>query len=179
LASDIISTFGLTGRARQTLTDTLAVAQRSQRTASVVGLAGLLWSGLGVVAAMEFALDSSWDVSGRGFKDRLWGLAWLAGAGVILMASSAVTGVVGYLPAVAAVLAAPLSIALGPSLDIALWLWTLTVPTNEVAGDPRGSSAYELWDGARYPPVGTAWDALLPPAFAAPPPCDDPGWGSA
>jgi membrane protein len=134
LASDIISTFGLTGRARQTVTDTLAVAQRSQRTASVVGLAGLLWSGLGVVAAMEFALDSSWNVGGRGFKDRLWGLAWLAGAGVILMASFAVTGVVGYLPAVAAVLAAPLSIGVGLAIDIGLWLWTLTVLTNKDVG---------------------------------------------
>src|SRR5437879_12343741 len=64
LASDIISTFGLTGRARQTLTDTLALAQRSQRTASVVGLAGLLWLVLGVLAAVEFALYSWWGVVG-------------------------------------------------------------------------------------------------------------------
>src|SRR2546430_12272504 len=106
LASDIISTFGLTGRARQTLTDTLAVAQRSQRTASVVGLAGLLWSGLGVVSAMEFALDSPWNVRGRGFKDRLWGLAWLAGAGGIPMARLAVNRVGGVFPPRAAGLAA-------------------------------------------------------------------------
>ena len=134
LAGDIISTFGLTGRARETVIDTLAVAQRSRQTASVVGIAGLLWSGLGVVSAMEFALDSVWSVSGRGLKDRLWGLAWLAGAGMILLASFAVTGVVGYLPAVAAVLAAPLSITVGLAIDIGLWLWTFTVLTNHDVG---------------------------------------------
>jgi membrane protein len=130
LADDIISAFGLAGKARQTFTDALAVAQRSRQAASVVGLVGLLWSGLGVVGAMEFALDSVWAVSGRGLKDRLWGLAWLAGAGVILIGSFAVTGIVGYLPAPAAVLAAPLSLALGLAIDVGLWLWTFTVLTN-------------------------------------------------
>ncbi|HMC80716.1 MAG TPA: YihY/virulence factor BrkB family protein [Acidimicrobiia bacterium] len=130
LAADLISTFGLTGKARQTFTDALAVAQRSRQAASVVGLVGVLWSGLAVVGAMEFALDSVWRVSGRGLKDRLWGLAWLGGAGLILIGSFAVTGVVGYLPAPAAVLAAPLSIALGLAIDVCLWLWTFTVLTN-------------------------------------------------
>ena len=134
LADNLISAFGVTGTARQTFTSALAAAERSKRTASAVGLAGLLWSGLAVVGAMQFALNSVWRVEGRGLKDRLWGLAWLGGAGVILVASFGVTAVVGYLPAIAAVLAAPLSVVFGLAIDVGLWLWTFTVLTNRDVG---------------------------------------------
>jgi uncharacterized BrkB/YihY/UPF0761 family membrane protein len=47
-----------------------------------VGFAGLLWSALGLVGALQYAYDSVWQVTGRGLKDKVlarpgwWGQRW-------------------------------------------------------------------------------------------------------
>jgi len=105
-------------------------AEQSRKAASVVGVLGLLWSGLGVVAALQFAFDSVWQIAGRGIKDKLFGLGWLAGAGLIFVASFAITAAVRVLPGPAWPFAFLLTLAVG----VALWLWTFQALTNRDVG---------------------------------------------
>jgi len=126
VAGEIIRKLGLTGEASKAVTSAIATAEHSRRAASVIGLAGLLWSGLGLVAAIEYALDTVWQVKGRGLRDKLGGLLWLAGAGLLFVASFAITTALNFLPpAVAA-----LGVVVGLGVDVALWLWTFKVLTN-------------------------------------------------
>ena len=130
LADDVITRLGLTGEAARFVTDLIRQTERSRQLASVVGVAGLLWTGLGLVAAVQYALNTAWQVKGRGVKDKLAGLAWLAGAGVLFLVSFAVTAAANVLPPPLAPLG-PLA-ALG--VDVALWLWTMRVLTNRAVG---------------------------------------------
>ena len=130
LPEEVISRLGLTGQAAQALRDAMETAERSRRAASILGLAGLLLSGLGLVAAVEFMCDAVWQVSGRGFKDKLWGLAWLAGATVIFLGSFTLTALLRHLPGPAA----PVALVVALVVDAALWLWTFRVLTNRDVG---------------------------------------------
>jgi membrane protein len=130
VAGDIIRNLGLSGEGAKAITSAIQEAERSRKTASVVGLVGLLWSGLGLVAALQFAFDSVWQTAGRGLRDKLVGLAWLIGAGLILLGSIAVTAAVNFLPG----FLAPLALAVTLFVDFALWLWTLKVLPNRDVG---------------------------------------------
>jgi membrane protein len=113
--------------------DTVEQAEESKAAASIVGVAGLLWSGLGLVAAIQYALDQAWQVTGRGMKDKLFGLAWLVGGAGLFVSSLAVTTVIGALPG----FFAPLNIAVGLGLSFALFLWTMKVlPHRDVGWKP-------------------------------------------
>ena len=130
LAGDVVSWFGLTGDAARIVTDAIAAAEANRAAASLVGLAGMLYSGLGVVAALNHAYDSVWQVQGRGIRDKLYGLAWLVGAGVLFLASFAITATVAVLPP----FLAPLNLAGGLVLGTALFLWSSTVLCNRRVG---------------------------------------------
>ena len=125
LPSRIIGELGLTGNAADVVVKAIATAQESRRGALGFGTIGLLWSGLGMVAAIQYALDNVWQVTGRGLKDKLGGLIWLAGSVVILTASFGLTAVLNVLPWVA-----PLSILVGLAVNFALWMWTLRALVN-------------------------------------------------
>lgn len=130
LADDLIRNLGLTGTGADTVRQAITTARHSRKAASVIGLVGLFWSGLGLVAAVQYAINTVWQVKGRGLKDKLVGLAWLAGAVILFAASFAVTAVVNFLPAVVA----PLSIVVGLALNTALWVWTMKVMGNRDVG---------------------------------------------
>ena len=141
LASDATQELGLQGDAARLVTDAIAAAEENRRTASAVGIVGLLSSALGVVAALQHAYDSVWQVKGRGLKDKLYGVAWLVGAGLLFAASFALTTVVQFLPGPAW----PVGIALGLAVSVALFLWTSQVLVN----------------------LDVPWRALLPGAVVA------------
>lgn len=126
LAADATRELGLQGDAARLVTDAIAAAEENRRTASVVGIVGLLSSALGVVAALQHAYDSVWQVKGRGLKDKLYGLAWLVGAALLFAASFALTTAVQFLPGPAW----PLGVALGLLVSVALFLWTSQVLVN-------------------------------------------------
>jgi len=133
LGRDAAEFLGLTGDARTLVIDTVEQAEQSKAAASIVGVAGLLWSGLGLVAAIQYALDQVWQVTGRGMKDKLFGLAWLVGGALLFVSSIAVTSVVQALPAIFA----PLNIAVGLALSFGLFLWTMKVlPHRDVGWKP-------------------------------------------
>src|SRR5215471_6699457 len=55
LAGDIISRLGLTGDTARFVTDLIRQTEHSRHVASVVGFVGSLWTGLGLVAAVQYA----------------------------------------------------------------------------------------------------------------------------
>lgn len=126
LAADVIARIGLSGEAASAVTSAIAQAETSRAVAGPIGLAGLLWSGLGLVAAIQFAFDSVWQVGGRGLRDKLVGLLWLAGSGTLLVASAVVTAVTTAVPGVAT----PLGVVATLAVDTALWLWSMRTLTN-------------------------------------------------
>jgi membrane protein len=125
-ASKTVDELGLEGRAAEEVLNAIDAAERSRRTATVVGFVGLLWSGLAVVGALGNALNAAWQVKGRGFKGKLWELLWLAGTGGLFLASLAIGPVLRVLPGPAVV---P-SVLLGLVVDVLLMLWTFRQLTN-------------------------------------------------
>ncbi len=123
LAGEVINRLGLAGDAARGMTTAIATAQRSRRAASIAGVAGLLWTGLGLVAAFQYAVNAAWQVTGHGWRDKLNGLGWLAGATLLFATSFATSAVVGVLPA----FLAPLGVLAGLSVNLGLWMWTFKV----------------------------------------------------
>jgi membrane protein len=129
VAGSVVKNLGLTGDAAKAVRDAVAAAEHSRKAASIIGLAGLLWSGLGLISALQYGYDSVWQVEPRGMKDKLVGLLWLAGAAVLFVLSAAVTTVLHWLPGW-------LSFAgffVGVGVSLVLWIWTSKVLPNRDA----------------------------------------------
>ena len=125
-ASEVIDQLGLEGKAAEQVTDVIDAAEGSRRAASVVGLLGLIWGGLGVAGALETALNATWQVTGRGIASRLVGAGWLLGAGLLFLGSMALGPLLNELPGPAA---APTVLA-GLGLNVVLFVWMFVVLTN-------------------------------------------------
>ncbi len=122
----IVSNLGLTGEAAKIIGNAVSAAAENKAATAPIGLVGLLWSGLGLVNAIQYALDQVWQVEDRGMKDKAFGLMWLVGAAVLFVGSAAVTTVINWLPGVVA----PLGILAGLVVSFGLWLWTFKVLPN-------------------------------------------------
>ncbi len=121
-ATRLISDLGLEGSAATTVRDALETAEGSRQAATIVGLVGLLWSGLGVVGSLQTALNSVWQVKGRGLLDKAVALGWLGGAGALFLGTAAL----GPLLRIAPGPVKPLTILLGFALTTVLFTWTYT-----------------------------------------------------
>ncbi|MGH9273264.1 MAG: YihY/virulence factor BrkB family protein [Acidimicrobiales bacterium] len=121
-ASRLIHDLGLEGSAADTVRDALETAEGSRQAATIVGLVGLLGSGLGVIGSVQTALHAVWQVKGRGLLDKLVAVGWLAGAGALFLASAALGPVLGLAPGPVK----PLTILLGLALTTLLFTWTYT-----------------------------------------------------
>jgi membrane protein len=119
-ASHLVDDLGLQGRSAQVVTDAISAAEGSRQAASVIGVAGLLWSGLGVVGSLQAAVNAVWQEKGRGLLDRLVALRWLAGAVVLFLASSALGPIGSVLPG----WVRPLLVLAGLFLSTVLFVWT-------------------------------------------------------
>ncbi len=129
IVSRIIETLGVTGTNRENITTILDTAASSPKANSVVGLAGLLWTGLGVVAAIDYAIDATWQHTGRGIKDRLKGVAWGAGALLIVGVSSGVTAVASFISD--GIILTILGVLVAVALNFVFWLWTFSFLSNQ------------------------------------------------
>jgi membrane protein len=110
--------------------EALATAEESRRGASVVGLVGLLWSGLGLVSALQYAYDSAWQVTGRGIRDKALGFLWLVGAALLFAASFALTAATQFLPW----FLAPVEIVLALAVAFFMFLWAEKLLPNRDIG---------------------------------------------
>ena len=132
LAKEVIENLQL-DRSSQTaelITEAMRTAESSRKAASVVGLAGLLWSGLGVVNALQYAWNTAWQVPGRGLRDKAVGIGWLAGGGVLFVGSFAVSAASQLLPW----FLEPVGILIGLATGVGLWLWTAHILPNRNVG---------------------------------------------
>lgn len=129
VAGNVIENLGLTGDAASAVNDAVVAAEESRRAASVIGLAGLLWSGLGLISALQHAYDTVWQVEARGIKDKAVGLLWLAGAALLFVGSAAATTVLRWLPGILS----PLGILVAFGVSLLLWIWTGKVLPNRPA----------------------------------------------
>jgi membrane protein len=166
LAEKVVTQLGLTGQAADMVTDTINTAKDSRQAASIVGLAGLLWSGLGVVAALQAIYDGAWQVKDRGLKDKAIGLAWLLGAALLFVGTAAITTVLRWLPG----FLAPVGILVSFGVSFLLWLWTAHVLPNKqvpwrhlVPGALVGAVGLEILKvvGAYYVPKMVASSSAL------------------
>jgi membrane protein len=132
LSDQVTSFLGLArvGTAAEAIETAIGTAEESRAAASIIGFVGLLWSALGLVAALQYAYDSVWQVTGRGLKDKIFALAWFLGAALVFVASFAVTTVVRILPP----LFAPLNLVVGLGVSFGLFLWTAKVLCNRDVG---------------------------------------------
>jgi membrane protein len=125
LPEQVISNLGLTGQSATTVNHVLLDAANTKKAASVVGLLGLLWSGLGVVGAIEFALDATWQFTGRSIKDKARGLGWAVGALLILGGSIALT--TGFELFVRGRVLDVLTALIAIVINFIFWMWTFWV----------------------------------------------------
>jgi membrane protein len=131
LATEVIANLRLdeSSKAADLISDAVRTAESSRKAASVLGLAGLLWTGLGLVKALQYVWNTAWQVPGRGVKDKAVGLAWLSGAGVLFVGSFAVSAASQMLPWYLG----PLGILAGLATGVGLWLWTAhSLPNRQV-----------------------------------------------
>jgi len=130
LAGSVVDKLGLAGAAAHDITAAISKAQQSRKAASVVGVVGLLWSGLGLVAAVQYAINAAWQATGRGWRDKLKGLMWLGGATLLFLTSFATSAALRFLPG----FLAPLGVLAGLSVNLGLWLWTFRVLASRDVG---------------------------------------------
>jgi membrane protein len=166
LAGRLVEQLGLQGESAKMMTDAVHAAERSRKAASIIGFVGLLWSGLGLVGALQFAYNSVWQVKDRGVKDKAFGLAWLGGAAVLFVGGAAATTLLRWLPG----FLAPLGILVTFAVSFGLWLWTSRVLPNTklpwgalVPGALLGAIGLEVlkFVGAYYVPKAVASSSQL------------------
>jgi membrane protein len=121
-ADTVVSDLGLEGRTAEVVTDAIGAAEGSRKAASIIGLVGLLWGGLGLVGALQTAINAAWQETGRGLVDRLVALRWLTGAAVLFFGAWGLGVLLRVLPP----WTAPLTIAAGLVVSTVLFLWTYT-----------------------------------------------------
>lgn len=165
LAGSVVSQLGLGGDAAKAVRSAIDTAAKGKGVAGPLGAVGLLWSGLGLVAAVQYAFDAVWQVSGRGVRDKLRGLVWLGGATVVFATSFGLSAVLGLAP-VAGLLTIPLALA----VNVVLWTWTLKQLTGldlpwraHLAGAFLGAIGFEALKvlGAVYVPRAVTSSSAL------------------
>jgi membrane protein len=119
-AQDLVRGLGLEGRSADVVTDAIGTAEGSRRAATVVGLLGLAWSGLGVVGSVQTAINAVWQQVGRGLADRAYAVGWLLGTAVLLSANASLGVVLGFAPG----WAAPIALLGGLAMNTLLFVWT-------------------------------------------------------
>ena len=94
VADWITDTLGLSGDAARAVTRAVDRAQSSRAATTVVGLAGLVWTGTGIAAAITSAWNTAWSIPGGGLRGRARGILWMLASGVFAVVAVTTTGFV-------------------------------------------------------------------------------------
>jgi membrane protein len=124
ISDRIIDHLSLTGSAAKTMRQAIDHAEESRRAASILGFAGLFWSGLGVTSAVALAVRAPWQLKVEGLRGRAKGVMWLLGAVLMGAAAVALGWVLNVLPDVAKPLVAVLVVLVGLAVEGGFFLWT-------------------------------------------------------
>jgi len=135
VTDDIIDGLGLTGSAAQTVQDAIETAQESRRAATVVGVLGLLWSGLGVTTAVSMAVRTPWQRKIEGIKTKGFGVVWLLVGALTLGAAIGAGALLNRTPeAVPRWATSGGLIAGGLACEFGFFLWTFWILGDRRAG---------------------------------------------
>lgn len=135
LASEIVEQLGLSGAGAELVQDAITTAQSSRRAASIVGIVGLLWSGLGVASAVSLAVRTPWQRKGEGMLSKAYGFVWLVGGGLTFVGAMGSGALLGLLPdSIPRVVTSVGLLALGLALELAFFLWTFWILGDRRAG---------------------------------------------
>jgi membrane protein len=152
--NDVIDRFGLTGDAARLVTDGIGRAQHQRAATTVLGLLGLAWTSIGVVNAIQMAVDRAWQHPTGGIKDKVVALEWLAAAGISLAATFTLVGYLSARPGVVSWLGA----LLGLVLQTLLAWWTFVfLGHTDVGWRPRLPGALLLGAGSQVLTVAGAY----------------------
>ncbi|MGZ6997248.1 MAG: YihY/virulence factor BrkB family protein [Acidimicrobiia bacterium] len=89
-ARDIAEAVGLGKEFGRTLGHSVQTAEGRKVLSSLVGIAGLIWTGTGLAGAMGSAWDAAWDRRGGSLRSRTLGVPWLLG-GLAFLAATVLT----------------------------------------------------------------------------------------
>ena len=128
LAEDLVNNLKLSGSMADVIRESVVSAKDNRGATSVIGFVSVLISATAVVNAIAAACNSAWQVSSRGFKDRLLGVVWLIGAAVLVTAAVATTALVGLIPIPG--LDALVALLSGSAVGALLFWWTQVILTN-------------------------------------------------
>jgi membrane protein len=124
VADKIIDNLSLTGSAEDTVRNAITRASESRRAATVIGVVGLLWSGLGITNAVALAVRAPWQVKVEGLRGKAQGVIWLLGSVVLAAISFGLGWLLGQLPGLLAPILGILLIAVGLVVEGGFFLWT-------------------------------------------------------
>jgi membrane protein len=131
LSGQIIDHLGLTGTAAQTLRDAVDASKTRRQAASILGVIGLVWSALGVVDAIQLAVDRAWQVKGGGIRDKGKALLWLIVTGALILATATLVGLaVSVLPG----WLAPVTILASAAINVLMFWFTFALIGNQKIG---------------------------------------------
>lgn len=135
VADDIVEGLGLTGDAADQVQDAIRHAQDSKNVASVVGVAGLLWSGLGVTSALELAIRTPWQRKPEGIRGKLTGLVWLVGGAVTFGGAIGAGALLNRVPeSIPRPVMSVLLVVVGLAFELGFFLWTFWALGDRRAG---------------------------------------------
>jgi membrane protein len=87
IGQQMAQALGLGDEFGRALARTIRTAEGRQLTSSLLGVAGLIWAGTGLSAAMAAAWDAAWDTPGGVVRGRAAGVAWIFGGLAFLAAT--------------------------------------------------------------------------------------------
>ena len=188
LASDVVERLGVDGTAAEVITSAIDTAQKSRRTASIVGVIGLVWGALGVGRAVSLAVLTPWQRKDPGVRSKLRGLVWLLGGIVPFLVAVTAGGLLNDASdAVPRWVTSVALVALGLVFELLFFLWTFWVHADRkvswrtlLPGALAGAIGFEVLkvagatlvprmvasSSSLYGPIGTvlallAWFALF------------------
>jgi len=138
IGEQIAQALGLGQEFGHTIARSIQTAEHQQLTSSLVGLAGLVWAGTGLSAAMAAAWDAAWDTPGGVIRGRAAGVVWIFGGLIFLAATIA-------------------SSALLHSVSITIELG--------VIGGVIANALFLFWTALLLPERSIPWRAMVRPAL--------------
>lgn len=126
--TNLIDDLGVDGSAADAIDRAVANAQDSRQAASVIGLVGLAWSGLGVAAAVSLTVNAPWQRKAAGLKTKAIGVGWLLGATVLGAGAIASGALLNRAPEVVPRWLTSIGlIAAGLIVEMLFFLWTFWI----------------------------------------------------
>ncbi len=138
IATSIVERLGLGADSLDSIQAAVDAAQRNRGLSTAISFVTLSLSALGLSSALAHVQQVVWQTKVKGWRVKVAGVVWMAGAGLILLASLTIPTLLTHLPG----WLAPLGLLVGVATNAAVFLWSKALlPT-------RSIPTRALWPGA-------------------------------